>query len=386
MSGLVRLALKAQRPLLPLLAFVLAFQLLLGYTASLALMGRTPPLSLALMQRSADPLAADFAARLSDSDGITVIEVAPEAGMEEVFNTYDVQGIVVVPPDFAERINTQGRSLVFYQKAPGITDSAFACEQVGDVLLQTRAGIHLEEALDRLGAPLPEGEAIQELDLLETAYEGPGLQYAWQGDPPLFGVAALLLLLAYLHAALTLPTKGERRLLLRGRAAYRASYAAGLFALLLVWFALIVVYFIILALAGVGFSLFLPCAFAVIAAYGAVLAGAFSMAWGRTAATWLFVPFFLVSMTIGGGLWDTAVVDPWFAPLMPVAALSAAGAIAPQGLAALCLAALVLVAATLFIQKACTPLVVQGLPFAKAQTGKQCLDNPLSMGEQGPLP
>ena len=341
--------LKSQRPFIPLLTLVLALMLLLGQASSYVLADRNPPLSIAVQIQgealsddasiagtddagaansgAADNiLAIDFVQVLSATQGLEVIEVPSSQSPEEVFGQHRVQGLVVISADFTERILQGRHSPVMLHSAPGITNIGFARELVASAILQVKARSELERALEAIGLEEAISEAIEPYDLFEVIYEGPLLQTTLEGSTPAFGVSALLVLLAFLQAALTIPTRENKRLLVYGSGAYLQKLAGSFLVIWLVWLVLCVLFFGFLALlTGAAPSMFALLGFLAIAFYVSVLAALLAQFLGRHATSWVFIPLFLFNMTIGGGLWGSAVVSPLLAPLTPVSVVSAIG-------------------------------------------------------------
>ncbi|MDR1713816.1 MAG: hypothetical protein LBR39_06670 [Coriobacteriales bacterium] len=350
MGTLLLLQLKAQRQLLPLLALVVALMLLMGVTGAQALGGRAPAMSLAVQEQAADDNSAAFIERLQATPNLEVLVVEPALSANAVFERYQVQALVVIPTDFSERIAAGGRLNLEFYPAPGITDSSFAQEQVADAAMRLRAYRELELALAEYGEQAPPLAEAQPLDLLDVVYEGPGWQAGAQTDvetgaetgatagtqdgaqagaqtaEPVFSVAALLLLLAWLHSALTVPTAQSRRLRVHGRWAYIRQLLASLAAVLLAWLLILACYLLVMTLAlqaTITWTIILGLM--AIIAYSALLAALLAQLLGRTVTTWLFLPFFVLNMTLGGGLYNDAVLTPAVSPLVPVVVAASGG-------------------------------------------------------------
>jgi len=356
--GLLLLSFKAQRYLLPLLLLVVLFQIVLGQTSSAVLGGHQPPLALAVQSKTSDEYSTAMVDKLSSLPEIEVIEVDPALDEDAVFSRYKVQGLVVLPNDFGERISQGSRVQVFYLSAPGITNSSFGREQVADAVVQLQSQHALDVALADLGIDYQYGEKFESIDLLDTVYEGPALQgNSSQGAPsqsnpldaaPVFGVAGLLLLLAYLHAAFILPAPSDRRIVALGRRAYLRQWTAALFSVLLVWLLMVVLYFLLLhVLVGFTPSVTLCVGFCAIVVFSALLAALFSQLFDRVVATWIFLPLFILNTTIGGGLWGQVTLSPAFAFIAPVSTVVASAASALLGVEVLAAASIFAFLATL---------------------------------------
>jgi hypothetical protein len=358
------LRLKAQRPLLALACVVVAFQLILGQASSDVLADRQPPLSVAVQQRNGDVWGDKLVADLNSTVGFEVIEVDPALTPDEVFRRNRVQGLLAVPEDFGANIDAGTRSPVTFFPAPGIMNSDFAREQIANTVVRLRARHALEIALGDRGAGVALTSDTARADLLDVVYEGPALQGDPQDSSPVYGTSALLILLAYLHAALTVPTREDKRLLAHGRRAFIRQSCASMLVVWLVWLVITALYFVLMAVllgalpgAASGAVQGVPpealptlvsscLGFLAIALYVSLLAAVLAQLLGRQVASWLFLPLFVLNMTIGGGLWGEAALSPALAPLVPVAAVATPGSATLLGTGTL-LAAAVLMAAAL---------------------------------------
>ncbi|MDR2491927.1 MAG: hypothetical protein LBD25_00450 [Coriobacteriales bacterium] len=343
---LIALQLKAQRHLLPFFALVVVFQLVLGQASAQALGERQPTLSLAVQCLSDEPPAVALVELLEATPALRIVPAAPTDDTQSVFDAHNVQGLVVVPADFAQRLDRSTLPLVQYVPAPGISNSSFGSEQVADCILQLQARTRLASALEDLGEDPALAVGLEQINLLDTVYQGPLLSAKPLTAAPVFGVSALLLLVAYLHAAMTVPTSEQRRLRVKGRGAFVAQFFAGTAANCGVWLVLVAFYSLAVAAGGGGIDLVRALGLAVIAVYSIVLAGLIALLAGRMAATWLFVPLFLLNMTVGGGLWGNVVLSPVLAPLSPVAAVVASGEGTVQGIISLVLGSCILLASS----------------------------------------
>jgi len=368
MTGMFLLSLKAQRYLLPLLVLVVALQLLLGQVSAYALAERQPSLSFAVQDADGSAASAELVAALQDGAGVGGEEVGVAAGgdggaaggaagievpageaADAVFQSHAVAGLLLIPEGFGERIAAGRDPELFYTPAPGIVNTSYAVERIGDAVLAINCRQVLEQALADIGAEAALVAAADNIDILEVTYNGPALQGRPQSTVPVHGVAALLLLLAYLHAALTVPTRADRRYCLRGLKPYALRLAACLSAVLAVWLAVALLYWAGMSLLfGAAVGLLVLLGLLAITVYAAILGAALSVACGRAAATWVFLPFFMLNMTVGGGLWGRVSMADACAPLVPVSAVAANAGPSTAAIAALalgCLAALAVLAA-----------------------------------------
>ncbi|MDR0500017.1 MAG: hypothetical protein LBG97_02055 [Coriobacteriales bacterium] len=369
------LAVKSQRFFLPLFAGILILQIICGQTAAAILSERQPIFALAVQQTAPDPTSAAFVKHLKESSMFTIHEVNLELTPQEILETIDAQGLVVTFTDFEQRISESGIPLVNWYTAPGINDSKIAQEQVADVLLQLRAEARLNLALDKFNKTDDSlTPKIEVTDLIQTTYYGPdllasvldsksgfdsgaeagsdvssgsgagadvssgseagsGAEFDSGSIPPLdakdsaqaYVVSALLVTLAFLHAAMLLPQKSMRRLLVRGRKAWFVSLVARLLAIWFIWLVIIAIYFIVLMIFGIKLNPDLLLCFVLIVLYVTLLGGLITLLFKHAFACWFFVPLFLLNMTLGGGIWGATIALPTLTPLLPVSIVLAHG-------------------------------------------------------------
>jgi hypothetical protein len=327
---LIWLKLKSQRSLLVLVCVVVGFQLVLGQTSSAVLAEREPPLSIAVQRVGDDALSHELVDDLASVANLEVIEADPTLKPDEVFRAHRVQGLLLIPEDFGALIEAGRRSPVTLYTAPGILNDSFAREQVANTVTKLRARHDLAYALEKLGADPSLASDTNTADLLDVVYEGPALTSGTQGSTRqvilAHGLSALLILLAYPHAALTVPTREDKRLLVHGRRAFIQQLGASLLVVWLVWLAISVLYLVLMAaLLGAAFDPFSCLGFFAIVLYASSLAALLAQFLGRHMASWVFLPLFLLNMTIGGGLWGELTLSPLLSPLVPVAAVALSG-------------------------------------------------------------
>jgi hypothetical protein len=346
------LTLKSQRYLLPLFLVVVVFQLVLGQASSYVLAERQPPLGLAIQQQGEDEASNLIVEKLSSVDEFEIISVDNSLSSQEVFRTERVQGLLVIPANYDELVKTGRDSSVTFYPAPGITNHDFATEQIAAVVVQIRARYSLDEALADLGAQTYIDEGITPSDLLDVVYEGPALQAAEQGAAPVYGVSALLVLLAFLHAALTVPTREDKRLVARGTQSFRRQLAMSLLVVWTIWLVVIAAFMALMfVFSGIMPSVLVCAGFMLIMIYSSLLAALLAQFSGRHVASWMFLPLFLLSMTLGGGLWAKVAVSSILAPLIPVAAVSSSSGAVLWGLVTLGLSCILLLVALLIVPR-----------------------------------
>ena len=315
----------------PLLLLLVIFQLFLGRISSVALGERTPEIVVAVCQQSPGEYADRYMEALCQIHEIELVKVAYPVNMETVFNDHSLQGLLLIPDYFDEYLLAgKSYSAIFYA-APGIADSALIEEYLTVEIALIRADIILQQQLELhdpggvSAAPYMAGLD----DILTIEYEGPPLQgmqpFAF---PPAYGVPALFLFLAFLHACQIAPGRDTRRIMLRGSQMLAKCALACTLVLWAVWATLVILY-------AIGLFLFFHilidagtlCALICLSSY-AVFAGTILSATGKRAwANPIFLAWLLANMTFGGGLYGLLVnIHPALYPVLPVSAvLSASG-------------------------------------------------------------
>jgi hypothetical protein len=353
MTTLFALKLKSQRVLFPLLLIVVAFQLVLGQTSSTVLADRQPPLSIAVQQQADDAYSTELVEDLGAVDNFEVIEVDTALSSDEVFRNNHVQGLLVVPADFGQGIEQGDRTPVMLYPAPGISNPDFAKEQIATTIMQLRARHDLTLALQELGEQDALKGDLTPTDLLDVVYQGPALQNKPLETPPVYGISALLILLAFLHTALIIPTHEDKRLRIQGRQAYRRQFLASLLVVWLVWLVVILLYFgflwIVLNAPPDPLIIF---GFVAIMLFSSLLAALLAQLFGRYATSWVFLPWFILNMTIGGGIWGQVALSPLLSPLVPVASVATPASASFAGVVLLFVGAALALAVSFWVPQA----------------------------------
>ena len=318
MTTMLSIHLKNACRALPLLIFVLACQLLLGQMSSNAISGKKPDMKIAVSSEDSGDLTDLYIGALSRIQGLDIVGVDTPAQMQDIFDDYSFIGFVEIPEYFTDHIvQGKSRAIIFYP-APGVTDTTEVEEYLTTELAILRTRLLLDRALSSLGAPPAEPmEDTAEWDpILTLSYYGPNEPQPFF-DAPGYGVPALFLLLAFLHSANTVTGLDNRRAIMRGNVL--RPFLAGLIPIWLVWGLLVLAYLLgMRVFYDISVDSQTSAAFFALALYSASLGGLLAMTGHRSRASLFFVPWFLLNMTLGGGLWGGGVRIPLLAPLLPV--------------------------------------------------------------------
>ncbi|MDR1604865.1 MAG: hypothetical protein LBS10_08805 [Gracilibacteraceae bacterium] len=310
----------------PLFLLLIACQLLLGEMSSVALNSKKPDLAIALALESDGPLARRYALALEQIPDLRIIKTTPAADRAEIFAAHSVQGLAVITPQFDQQLESGGGGAVLLYPAPGVGDISLAREFLAAEAVMLRADILWQRQLGFLGAEVSGAPApASARPILTLVYEGPAAPAQPLSVPPAFGVPALFLLPAFLQAARMAPGPDDRRLLLRGRRALRRAGAAFAAALGTAWGLTVLLYIL-----GLDFFYriavppLLAAVLLFLAFYAAALGCLVAAAGARSRAVWIFIPWFLLNMTLGGGLWNLPLPSPLLLPLLPLGSVAAA--------------------------------------------------------------
>jgi hypothetical protein len=338
MIDLFGLQLKAAALRCPLLIFLVVCQLVLGQMSANALSARAPQFRLAVMNgaeavsgETSGELADAYVKSLQQSPELEIILVDASDSSDKVFRENDVQGLAVLDPDFDNIVRTGESDAVKLYPAPGITDVTILTEYLSSAVVIQIANLMLEEQLVKDGiAPGSVTKAVKNAEpILVLDYNSPEDAGLPLSAPPVYGVPALFLLLAFLHAAFIVPGRDTKRACLGDGRRLRRAFLSAQLVVWLTWITVTLLY-----LGGMWLfyhtaprlSVFI--ALAGLAVFASSLGGLVAMTGKRTAAVWIFVPWLLLNMTLGGGLWTSAPMPAPLQILLPVSlmAKSASGA------------------------------------------------------------
>ena len=317
---------------------ILAGAVLFGSISSIALSERQPEFRIGLVSFDRGlrgEAAAIFTEYLAETPGLEIDFVSDFYEGEELLNSRRVEALVVVEKwfEYAFRDGSPANAIVGAVRiipAPGTMSVDVIREAVALSILRVRAFNMLEEKLIAAGA-----DSAREIREVHNRYavENPVIGAVYFGPitiplhapiPPMHGAQALFLLLSMLHAAFVLP--GISGVICKS--GKLKNFFAGSAALIILWTAQLAAYLLVMSAIFVS----RPAVHEFAALFGLIvlcvglggLLSAFSL--GKTKTVYLFIPFFILNMTIGGGLWGRFASIPLMDILFPVAgALQGAG-------------------------------------------------------------
>jgi hypothetical protein len=181
--------------------------------------------------------------------------------------------------------------------APGITNVSAITELLASAALELRIEMIYK-------GPIP--DVSKNGSILSLSYDGPILSQDLSFAPPAFGIPSLFLILAFLQAASSVFGSDMRRVKQRGRAALVKSASIGLLAQISFWLLLVALYASGLwALYGIKLDAPVFASLMGLALYAASLGGLTAFIGKRRYAVAIFIPWILLNMTLGGGLWNS---------------------------------------------------------------------------------
>lgn len=315
--------------LLPM-CMILAASLVFGTISSIALAERSPVFKIALYNEDGGELAGQLAEFLIETPGLEVQPITGRTDGNELLAAGGIEALVVIYYGFETAIADTSLIVAGVYPAPASIVTEAISETVSLNILRLRAlNIliteleALEEGLSQSAAAVHARYAVENPVVL-AAYTGPDVFIMELPVPPMHGVQALFILLSGLHAATILPGVSARL----SRKAMLKNHIAGLIAVLICWTLQLIVYLIVISTIFGSFTTFynFMSLFALIVISVALGALASVAKLRRDVVIFMFIPYFLLNMTIGGALWGRLVGFPMIEVLIPVAgALSGAG-------------------------------------------------------------
>ena len=336
-----------------LLCLLVICQLAFGHLASQALGDTAPATKIAIQNDDAGIYGEKYIEGLSEIEGLELDISEGNIIFEDVFSDSSYMGAVIIPENFSKNcISGKANSLKFYA-APGVADNSLVQQYLMLELTVLRSEIILGDAQRELGiedtSKTLNDDALQ---MISLEYIGPAGQMPFS-DIPVFGISALLLLLVFLMASSFFPGLDDKRTRALSHMAYIKALFAGIIALVTIWFAANAVYLFAMDFA---FDAAVPSAicaalFALVL-YAICLGALFAACSIKRFAPAFFVLWFVLNMTLGGGLWDRGLYSVWLAPVLPVSQVLSCADGSAKGAVALLVCALLSLCASIGVSAA----------------------------------
>ncbi|WP_139242848.1 ABC transporter permease [Enterococcus phoeniculicola] len=281
--------------------------------------GASIPSAIEVVDLEKSPQTIEYINRLKQTPNLKV-HVTTRFEKEQL-NKSTIQGILVLPKNFSEVLVKNETELLNYYTATGIQDTRHIQEVMLSSLLQMKGEALYHNALEESG--LVKGEREPELsELFQVVYyNASGSVVTKKTDKPLFtlGLAALFLLLSVLYLQSYLPGEDQRRLAFYGRKTlYQQQGIIG--GILLASWLGIVGLFLFLMPRFIG-GTFPKNSFLLLLG---LLLYCFSLSFffihlgKRKWLIVLFVPWFILNMTMGGAVWGVPSENVLLTAFLPV--------------------------------------------------------------------
>lgn len=241
---------------------------------------------------------------------------------KEDLKTKNIQGILIVPKNFDKKLSAGEDDLVELLIASGIQDNTSIREAVSTSLIQLQSQVLLQQTLEKDNIQLNEAEkkaARQEL-LLKIDYVKGNEAANLRDSTFSIGILSLFMLIAVLYGTSFIPGPDSRRLRMYRRSTLVKNQSAALLSLTLLWLTELLIFLS-------AMKVLFPGAFSVNQALLLLIVLCYSLSLSllvvnlglRNIAVFLFVPWLILNMTLGGGLWNVPTNLMWTYPLLPVA-------------------------------------------------------------------
>lgn len=319
MMQIFRIYAKQLTPHIAVILLIALGQLAAGKMNQLFIGSATPPAAIDVYVENETSLTQALMTKLKDIPDFTVREIPVLS--EKNLKTENIQGILVIPETFDEALQEGEDEVVEILVASGIQDTTAISEAISTSLIQLRSELLLDEVLEKNQLSLKVKE--QEIDpalLLNIQYVNADEQVVLADSGLSIGILALFVLIAMLYGNSFLPGFDSRRLRLYSFGNLIKCQGLAMANLLLLWVLEIGVFWL-----GVHFVLEESLRAVDVPLLLAVLIYTLSLSLLlvnlglRHIVSFLFVPWLLLNMTLGGGLWNVASTQLWLQPILPVA-------------------------------------------------------------------
>lgn len=328
MLTIFRLQCKELFRFLPVLIALALLQCVLGQMAAVSLRQRSPEINVGYFVEKHSYKTERYLTGLMSLTDVNMIEADDISDREELFNTGKIQAFVVLLESFDSSLVTEYNPVIRFYRAPGATGLSIIEGHLVNqwLLLRTEelAASYLGEDYELVVKSLD--AAKNETPVVSLEYEGPLLQDLPYVTPPAFGIPALFLLLAFLHSASFAVGRDRARWQMRGRTVSGAGTLLSMLTMFLFWGSSVMLYVLgMWVIYQITVPVSVICALPGLAAYAISAGGLLAYYGKRQASAWIFVPWLLLNMTIGGGLWNAAEMEILLPVLLPVSAVLSSG-------------------------------------------------------------
>lgn len=308
----------------PALLVITILQCVMGQLAAVALNERDPEMNVGYYIEKHTSATARYIEGLSATPGIslTAAETMHERG--ELFSTGSIQAFVLINESFDRSISDGISPAVTLFRAPGVSDFTLLKGHLTNqwMILRTEALAAPFLGDNYIIPPQNPDKWENSVPVISLVYEGPLLQNQLFITPPAFGIPALLLLLSFLHSAGFAAGSDKAMWKMKGHRTLGMGTLISILSVFIFWGCSTLLYVLFMR---VFYKISVPGS-VVAALLGLVIyvvsaGGLLAFFGGRRFAAWVFVPFLLLNMTVGGGLWNAAAMDMLIPVVLPVSAV-----------------------------------------------------------------
>ncbi|MDH6363599.1 hypothetical protein M2139_000716 [Enterococcus sp. PF1-24] len=316
MSQVLKIYLKQLRFHFLIILVIVAAQLAISHMNQLFLNSNTPPTALEVYVQEPSKASQQLINKLQEKNQVTIQQVKTLDLTD--LKTENIQGILIIPATFAEDLLTDKEKIIELQLAPGIQDATAIKELISTNLIQLKAEQLLSENLEKQALTVKKSQIAPEL-LINIDYVDQVHGSLNKQKLPL-SISSVLFLVVVLYGISFIPSLENRRLQMYSLKNLVKCQALAVFSLLILWLTA-------LSLFLLGANFFLQADYGVnqLLLLLALLFYTFSLSWfivnlgGQKIASFLFIPWLLLNMTLGGGLWNMPTSQTWLQPFLPVA-------------------------------------------------------------------
>ena len=282
-----------------------------GYFSSYALSEHPQNFIIAVYDADRTGESIDFINLLNQMESLNIIMAENETEGKTITDKRAVEGLLIIKSGFGDEIiKGGGNDTLEYAAAPGTNTSELISEAFSLTVIRMRSKILLNKALAKLSeqAAANGGAAfsayIRQEPVVSINFhdESPALT---PFISPKHGMAAIFMTLSFLVSIFTLPGKEKSFLSIYSRKALIMDYTARFTAVLLLFICAMALYFTgCMAIYGVmpSGTEILACAALALFCIGLGAVTALLIVDKRT-GIYIFIPFLLMNMTIGGAIW-----------------------------------------------------------------------------------
>lgn len=243
----------------------------------------------------------------------------------ELLTNESYQGVLVIEKNFGENLPYQKKLGSLYYTA-GIKDNTAIYELVMSTIIQMKSKISYQVASQKY---LKEAEqpntGIQDLFVLEYKDTSGALVKASESAKPVtsqlnLALGSVFFICSFLFAKTYLPDSSTRRLRFYGRKNLLKQQLIGIGLLSYLFILAVLVASVVgVLIFPIQFDKNATILLLGVAEYGLCLGWLFINASLKSKMEWLFIPWLLLNMTLGGGLWGVTEVQRWSSLFLPTA-------------------------------------------------------------------